>query len=90
MMMRFKLGDEVTWVSTSNASTTMKMGRVVSVIPAGRDPREFVTQARRQHEAGSKFGYGRRRNHESYLVLVRDGKKKAHIYWPRVSQLEPA
>jgi hypothetical protein len=33
-------------------------------------------------------GFGNPRDHESYLVEVREGKKKPKLYWPRVAALE--
>jgi hypothetical protein len=88
--MTFKVGQKVRWSSSSAGSTTEKVGEVVVLVKARTYPN--VSVACQVHNAHSQFGYGMRRNHDSYLVLVRpaSGKGKPSIYWPRVSALQPA
>ena len=80
----FLHGDEVTWTSQSQASETTKIGIVIEVIPAGIRP-----SASKYPSLYRGAGLGSARNHESYVVSVRDkdvrGRNK--IYWPRVSKL---
>lgn len=80
--MSFKIGDKVTWTSSSNGTTKTKTGAIVDVIPPkGRIPeihREFGLE-----------GYGMPRDHESYVVHVpgKTDKAKGKRYWPLVNKL---
>lgn len=88
--MAFKLGDRVTWESSSNGSTTRKQGVIVLVVMPRTDPR--MGELARKLGATSNYGGGMRRNHESYVVSVvrgKDGSAKPALYWPNVNKLEP-
>ena len=69
---KFKIGDIVTWRSQSSSYYKTKIGNIKAVVPAG--------------ESAGNYGYQADmvlpRNHESYLVLV-----KNKLYWPRVCHL---
>ena len=86
MTIKLNVGDAVTWMSQANGSATKKNGTVARVMAAGESvvgvtiPREWVF----------RWGGGFPRNHESYLVLVKIGKRKLALYWPRVSALSLA
>lgn len=85
----FKIGDKVKWVSSSNGSTTQKVGEVVSVLKPGTyfDSLELC----RELNCTSAYGGGASRNHESYAVLVpHRSKGKGVLYWPRVTALTRA
>lgn len=78
---RFKLGDRVSWTSSSNGGTKTKVGRVVEVVPCMYG----ISTAHRE------FGLRQEalpRDHESYVVHVSAGPKaKGKRYWPRVAAL---
>ena len=78
--MKFKLNQRVAWVSQSNGTSKEKHGTVIRIVPAGEDPLAEVCMP--------GGGFGQARNHESYLVEVREGKWKPKLYWPRVARLE--
>jgi len=78
-MMRFKVGDMVTWTSQSGSYSKTKTGKVLAIIPAGDRP--VVPEG---YRANSKAGYGMRRDHDSYMVAV-----DRVIYWPRTCHLSP-
>lgn len=80
--MDFKVGDKVTWTSSSNGTTKAKAGTVEAVIPAGKRPTQ-----EQMHEADS-FGLGR--NHQSYLVRVpgKTERSKGKLYWPIANKLK--
>lgn len=83
---RFKVGDNVKWMSQAQGCATVKYGVVLGVIPAGGDFPPLAEDGRVSH-----YGGGDPRNHESYLVEVPSKKDgKPHLYWPRVSALESA
>lgn len=70
------IGDAVEWDSQANGSWTRKIGRVVEIVPAGKDPQSKIA------------GYpGGRRGHESYVVEVRTGTRSKRLYWPRAASL---
>lgn len=83
----FKVGDAVTWVSSSAGSTTRKTGRVVAVLPAGMNPTRAIEPFRRSHTI--KWGGGTARDHVSYLVEVpgASARAKPSLYWPVVNYL---
>lgn len=70
----FKVGDRVTWTSSSAGVTKTKTGVIEAVIPAG------------QRAPGKNRGYSR--NHESYTVRVRN-QSGSRLYWPLVAHLHP-
>ncbi|PKH21447.1 hypothetical protein CIG19_16760 [Enterobacterales bacterium CwR94] len=81
--MTFKLGDEVSWISSASGITKKKIGNVVDVIAPGvsvhkskfKDDLDASTIPRKE---------------ESYVVCVgpRPGSRaKPKYYWPRVSAL---
>jgi len=77
----FKVGDIVSWSSQAAGTTTTKVGTVVEVVPAGREPTKMARAV------------GSTRKHVSYVVDVpRFAKKskqplKPESYWPIVSLL---
>ena len=79
-MAQFKLGDGVQWTSSSNGSTTAKVGVVEAVIPAGKLPTD---DQRREADA-----YGLPRGHESYMVRVPGKTSKGKLYWPLANKLQ--
>lgn len=83
-MSTFKIGQTVTWTSSSNGSTTTKTGFVEVVIPTkGRIPYEHKSEL---------SGVGMPRDHESYLVRVpaKTARGKGKLYWPIASKLKAA
>jgi len=88
----FKLGDQVKWTSQAAGSTTTKTGEVVVIVPAGKTPREAMTDEQRRSSLPKRYD-GWPRDHESYIVKVKIGKTdKAMpaLYWPRVKGLHRA
>lgn len=81
----FKKGDRVTWYS----SFKRKNGVVLAVIAPGQNPAGVIKGFVRAGTHSSKFGQGRARPHQSYLVEVPGAgpKNKAALYWPAVSAL---
>ncbi len=86
----FKVGDKVEWESQAVASWTIKRGKVVAVVPAGRFPTDILTAINKFWK--TMFDWPTlTRNHESYLVEVPGGKtSKAmpKLYWPHASKLK--
>lgn len=93
-MQTFEIGDRVVWTSQSAGYTKTKRGDVVAVVP--REVRPFVkekdvtylgfgirTKHNIFHYGMSRLGGGYSRNHQSYLVVV-----KNQLYWPIVSKLK--
>lgn len=74
------IGDTVSWTSQAAGTTKRKTGKIVAVVPAGKDPALYVPKG-----LLINAWRGDERDHESYLVRV--GNKKL-LYWPRVSQLK--
>lgn len=74
---RFVMGNWVSWTSQANGSAIKKVGQIIEVVAAGREPR---------HSLG-------RRDHESYVVEVVHKQsrrpRKPTLYWPRASLLKP-
>jgi hypothetical protein len=78
---QFEVGQEVKWESQSSGTKAIKSGKVVVVVPAGERPEMYMPAHLQQN---TTRGYGRERDHVSYLVQV--GSK---CYWPRVFLLSP-
>jgi hypothetical protein len=78
--MKFKVGDKVAWRSQSGGVWKEKHGEVIEVLPPN-------TWQSAYHPGRIMFDGGPR-NHESYIVEVREGKRKPKLYWPVVSKLE--
>jgi hypothetical protein len=79
---KFKLGERVAWVSSSNGSATRKVGTIVEVVPfKGRISTEHTKYGLRQEALP--------REHESYVVHVagKTDRSAGKRYWPRVSAL---
>lgn len=102
---QFKRGDKVTWKSTAGfGQWKTKSGKVVEVVAPGESISVAATRLavrlfgegtsgimlKAQYTLRTDFGGGPR-DHESYLVAVRQGPKaKPALYWPRVSALQEA
>jgi len=87
--MKFKLNQRVAWVSESRGTRKEKHGRILRIVPPNQSPLGGVaeeTYAWQYRLPGG--GFGLPRNHESYLVEVREGKRKPKLYWPVVARLE--
>mgnify|MGYP006969506354 CR=1 FL=1 len=82
-----KVGDKVIWRSQAAGTPKVKEGTIVGVIPTYVNPQLVIHDFCSEYGASSAFGFGKERNHESYVVLVKNGKRKPKIYWPRVSKL---
>ena len=77
-----KVGDRVTWTSSSHGSCTKKKtGEIIAVVPQDGDPGSYCAELIRSQ----MFGGGSYRSHESYVVLV-----GTNLYWPRVKWLKLA
>jgi hypothetical protein len=72
-MIKLKTGDSVTWRSQSQGYWKIKEGIIEKIIPAGDNPKTYGYISKDS---------GLLRNHESYLVKVRN-----KLYWPIVSRL---
>jgi hypothetical protein len=70
---RIDIGARVRWRSQSGGVWKEKVGVVIRVVADGVRP--------------ALKGCGAARDHESFLVEVREGKRK-RTYWPRVMALE--
>lgn len=90
------VGDQVTWSSQAGGNTKTKTGRVVALIPPGRESgksaRAFIDAKVSKRTHRSAFGGGWDRDHESYIVEVVVGGPRAKpvLYWPIVSKLAKA
>lgn len=82
-ILKFKVGDLVTWTSQSQGSTTTKTGRVFAVVPADTLPQLYLCG----FTGRSGGGFGCPRDHESYLVKVGNSRR---LYWPLVKKLKKA
>ncbi len=71
----FKAGDKVTWRSAAAGTWKDKTGVIVEVVQANSLPLSDIDGAIS-------------RNHVSYVVEVRDGKRKPALYWPRPNALK--
>lgn len=82
---RFQVGDRVRWSSQSHAFRKSKRGRVLAVVPPGRDPDSCIRETLRSDFIPGRIMFDGTvgRSHESYVVSV--GNK---LYWPRVRHLE--
>jgi hypothetical protein len=93
MSIGLKVGDKVKWASQAGGVWKDKEGVVVAVIAGGRDSGERANaEIKARTQAGthrSAFGGGWARDHESYVVEVRQGgpKSKPVLYWPVASKL---
>lgn len=88
-MSNFKVGSKVKWQSSAAGSWTEKQGIVVAIIPATADVRREIDTRVKAGTHRSNYGFGMPRDHESYLVEVRQSMKgKAILYWPVVSRLQ--
>jgi hypothetical protein len=89
MTSRFKVGDKVAWTSQAKGVKTEKHGEIVAVVPACWSINGIHREIVKATGASSTWGGGMPRDHESYLVLVRQGgARKPKLYHPRVSALE--
>lgn len=89
-MEKIRVGDRVSWSSSSAGFSKLKEGDVVLVVPSGEHPSSLTKfeSLKRNHRKQRYFLWGKPRNHESYIVSVRSGQKaKPSLYWPRVSAL---
>lgn len=94
----FKIGDLVTWTSQAGGYAAEKIGKVIAVVPAGKQPIDVGLTMR---------GAGFSRKHESYVVEVSKPNRRkvskeakaagitaypptSKLYWPVVSILLPA
>lgn len=78
--MNFVLGEKVFWVSQSGGYTKRKEGEIVAIVPPKGNPHDHALGLGLR--CNSSFGYGLPRDHESYLVKI-----KNQAYWPRVKHL---
>ena len=80
----FKIGDKVTWTSSSGGSTKTKTGVVEAVIRPGSLPS--------QEQRAEADAYGMARDYESYMVRVpsKTGKGRGKLYWPIANKLKMA
>lgn len=79
--MTFKVGDMVRWTSEAGSISKTKVGEIIEVVPARKWP--------------AMKGCGGWRDHESYVVRVRElhangNVRSSRLYWPRVGHLERA
>lgn len=80
-MEKFNIGDIVEWTSQSGGYTRTKSGEIVAIVPAEDwAQKHFEKLGLKQN---SSCGYGMPRNHESYLVKI-----KNRCYFPRVKKLK--
>lgn len=79
----FKVGDKVRWVSQSAGNETMKRGIVVAQVPPQAKPDDYIPDGMRRN---SSSGYGKPRDHVTYLIKVHG--KGGMVYWPRVHVLQ--
>lgn len=81
-LIRFAVGDLVTWTSQSGGFTKTKTGRIVAIVP----PRTLADKCLPVgFLCNSTAGYGGSRDHESYLVQIGTARR---LYWPVVNRLE--
>lgn len=97
--MKFSIGNFVKWRSQSGGVWREKEGKIIAIIAAYGDSSydAYSRQTCKQmgllqtHSLAPMAFCGPGRDHESYLVEVRDTTKprsKPRIYWPRVEYLE--
>ena len=85
--MKFKLNQRVAWVSQSRGTSKEKHGRVIRIVPPQKHPLGGFSAWGDTHSL-QLSAYGQVRDHESYLIEVREGKGKRRLYWPVVAKLE--
>ena len=78
-----KMGDCVRWISKSAGRETEKKGSVVAVVPPHAKPEDYIPEGMRRN---STNGYGKPRDHTTYLILV--AGQGSRVYWPRVHVLQ--
>lgn len=78
----FAVGDAVQWASQSAGTETVKKGVIVAVVPPEAKPDDYIPDGMRKN---STSGYGKPRNHTTYLIQVQG--KGSMVYWPRVHVL---
>lgn len=82
----YEVGQKVKW---TNANEKEKIGTIVLAIPRHTDMYQVRPSGFWGKYNWSSYGYGKTRDHRSYLVVVESGgKAKPKIYWPRVSALK--
>jgi hypothetical protein len=86
----YKIGDRVRW-RVQGGDRTIE-GVVVAVVPPAEDPMLYLP---RKHRPQSDAGFGKLRDHESYLVCTEHGEEakrdRVHkTFWPRVGWMEEA
>ena len=75
-MTKLKLNDTVRWTSQAGGVTKEKTGRIIEVVPAGKEPMTVLKDP------------GGTRNHVSYIVHAEGARRASEAnYWPRVSGL---
>lgn len=79
----FKVKDQVRWVSQSSGRETVKKGVIVAVVPPQAKPEDYIPDGMRRN---STNGYGKPRDHTTYLICV--AGKGSMVYWPRVHVLQ--
>lgn len=83
-----RIRDKVQWISQAAGTYKIKEGKVAFVIPAGV-PVDSIMRGIMAKEFTLMFDPGTYpRVDQSYMVVVKDGKHKPKLYWPRTSQLE--
>ena len=76
MTVNFKLNDIVHWTSQAGGIAKKKTGKIIEVVPAGKEPMTVLRDP------------GGTRNHVSYVVHVEGAPRSSEAnYWPRVSGL---
>lgn len=79
----FKIGDTVRWMSQSAGKETVKKGIIVAQVPPHAKPESYIPEGMRRN---SSSGYGKPRDHTTYLIKVHG--KGGMLYWPRVHVLQ--
>jgi hypothetical protein len=79
----FKVGESVRWVSQSAGRETVKKGVIVAQVPPHAKPESYIPDGMRRN---SSSGYGKPRDHLTYLIKVYG--KGGMLYWPRVHVLQ--
>jgi hypothetical protein len=88
-----KIGDQVSWKSSSAGTTLTKRGVIVLVIPPASKPRFSIEKymegqhARDINARPMRLSEDLTRREESYVVEVKNKKHGAKLYWPLVSLL---
>lgn len=84
----FQVGDAVEWTSQAGGVQTTKQGTVIHIVPAHHAPYRWPSEILNTYSTAATDG-ARDRSHESYLVAVpgKTPRRRARLYWPRVSAL---